>query len=128
MTDPRAHDELLREIETLKERLQAEEVENAMLRRLLFSRYARQPRLMRPLELPISDRAIVLFEVLPEHFDLEAVLATAEQFGMTEAEAAEHVRTFFQEGMLDDSADGKGYVKTGFRPYLQRPADAPEGG
>ena len=120
MPERPAADAPQREIDELKAQLKAEQVENAMLRRLLFSQYARQPRLMRPLDLPISDRAIVLFEVLPEQFDLEAVLATAERFGMTEAEAAEHVRTYFQEGMLEEY-DGKRYAKTGFRPYLPEP-------
>ena len=110
---------LQKKIEELEARLKEEHVENAMLRRILFSQYAKQPRVMRPLDLPISDRAIVLFEVLPQRFDLEDVLATAEQFGITEAEAAEHVRTYFQEGMLSEEDKGNGFIKTGHRPYYQ---------
>ncbi|MFQ5570760.1 MAG: hypothetical protein ACE5G0_13835 [Rhodothermales bacterium] len=110
--------DLLTEIEDLRARLKEEEVENAMLRRLLFSQYAKQPRLMKPLDLPISERAIVLFEVLPGTFDLEEVLATAEKLDLTESEAAEHVRTYLQEGMLLEEDEGKHFVKTGYRPYL----------
>jgi hypothetical protein len=105
-------------IKALEAQLEQEQHENATLRRLLFTQYARQPRLMRRLNLPISDRAVLLFEVLPETFDLEAVLATAEKLGLEESEAAEHVRTYFQEGMLEDREDGKHFVKTGYRPYL----------
>ncbi len=120
MTEIRDQAALLEEIAALKQHLEAEQVENAMLRRLLFSQYAKQPRLMRPLDLPISERAVVLFEVLPQAFDLEAVLATAEKLNLTETEAAEHVRTYFQEGMLAEGEDGKRFVKTGHRPYLDR--------
>lgn len=116
--DTQEHAALMKEIEDLKVQLEKERYENAMLRRLLFSQYAKQPRLMKPLDLPISDRAVVLFEVLPEVFDLEAVLTTAEKFAVTETEAAEHVRTYFQEGMLRDADDGKHFVKTGHRPYM----------
>ena len=110
---------LQQKISDLEARLKEEQVENAMLRRILFSQYAKQPRVMRPLDLPISDRAIVLFEVLPQRFDLEDVLATAEQFGITESEAAEHVRTYFKEGMVSEEEEGNGFVKTGHRPYYQ---------
>ena len=108
---------LMNEIEALKARLEKERYENAMLRRLLFSQYAKHPRPMKPLDLPISDRAVVLFEVLPETFDLEQALATAEKLDLTESEAAEHIRTYFQEGMLADSEEDKHFVKTGHRPY-----------
>lgn len=118
MIDTRARMELMNEIEALKAQLEKERYENATLRRLLFIQYARQPRLMKPLDLPISDRAVVLFEVLPETFDLEAVLATAEKLDLTESEAAEHIRTYLQEGMLKDADDGKQFVKTGHRPYI----------
>ena len=111
----------MKELEDLKAQLEKERYENATLRRLLFSQYAKQPRLLKPLDLPISDRAVVLFEVLPERFDLEEVLTTAEKFDITETEAAEHLRTFFQEGMIHDAdnpEDGKHFVKTGHRPYI----------
>ena len=110
----------MKEIEDLKAQLEKERYENATLRRLLFAQYARQPRLMKikPMELPISDRAVVLFEILPATFDLEEVLTTAEKLDLTESEAAEHVRTYFQEGMLKDADDGKHFVKTGHRPYI----------
>jgi len=109
---------LLQEMESLKAQLEKEQYENAMLRRLLFSQYAKQPRLMKPLDLPISDRAVILFEVLPGAFDLEEVLATAEKLDLTESEAAEHVRTYLQEGMVEESAESKQFIKTGFRPYM----------
>lgn len=112
-------DDLLEQIETLKEQLEAEQHENAMLRRILFSQYARQPRPMQPLDLPLSQRAVLLFEVMPDAFDLESLIVTAEKLGLTESEAAEHVRTYFQEGMLSDDESGQGFVKTGHRPYLQ---------
>ena len=118
MIDTRASTELMKEIEELKAQLEKERYENATLRRLLFTQYARQPRLMKPMDLPISDRAVVLFEVLPDVFDLEEVLTTAEKLDLTESEAAEHVRTYFQEGMLKDDNDGKHFVKTGHRPYI----------
>ena len=111
--------DLLEEIDDLKARLREEEIENAMLRRLLFSQYAKHPRPMNRLDLPISERAIVLFEVLPSTFNVEVVLATAEQLNLTETEAAEHVRTYLQEGMLDEENHGKRFTKTGFRPYLK---------
>ena len=118
MMDTRERAAVMKELEDLKAQLEKERYENATLRRLLFSQYAKQPRVMRPLDLPISDRAVVLFEVLPEVFDLEAVLTTAEKFDITESEAAEHVRTYFQEGMLKDADDAKHFVKTGHRPYI----------
>lgn len=111
-------DDLLEQIQTLEEQLEAERHENATLRRILFSQYARQPRPMQPLDLPLSQRAVLLFEVMPETFDLEAVIVTAEKLGLTESEAAEHVRTYFQEGMLTDDEASQGFVKTGHRPYL----------
>lgn len=116
--DTREREQLLTEIEDLKVQLEKERFENALLRRVLFSQYAKQPRLMKPLDLPISDRAIVLFEVLPQAFDLEEVVATAEKLDLTESEAAEHVRTYFAEGMLEESDNGKQFVKTGHRPYI----------
>ncbi len=109
---------LRKEIEALKALLEKEQFENAMLRRLLFSQYAKHPRPMKPLDLPISQRAIVLFEVLPDAFELEEVLATAEKLNLTESEAGEHIRTYFQEGMLKDSEENKHFIKTGHRPYI----------
>ena len=107
-----------KEIEALKALLEKEQYENAMLRRLLFSQYAKHPRPMNPLDLPISQRAIVLFEVLPDAFELEEALATAEKLNLTESEAAEHIRTYFQEGMLEDSEENEHFIKTGQRPYI----------
>ncbi len=109
---------LMKEIEALKALLEKEQYENAMLRRLLFSQYAKHPRPMTPLDLPISQRAIVLFEVLPDAFELEEALATAEKLNLTESEAGEHIRTYFQEGMLEDSEENKHFIKTGHRPYI----------
>jgi hypothetical protein len=118
MMDTQEQTALIKEIETLKAHLEKERYENAMLRRLLFTQYAKHPRPMNPLNLPISERAIVLFEVLPQTFDLEEVLATAEKLDVTESEAAEHIRTYFQEGMLADSEEDRRFVKTGHRPYI----------
>jgi len=109
---------LRKEIEALKALLEKEQYENAMLRRLLFSQYAKHPRPLTPLDLPISQRAVVLFEVLPDAFDLEEALATAEKLNLTESEAGEHIRTYFQEGMLEDSEENKHFIKTGHRPYI----------
>lgn len=116
----REREHLLKEIEDLKAQLEKERFENAMLRRVLFSQYAKQPRVMKPMDLPISDRAIVLFEVLPKAFDLEEVLATAEKLDLTESEAAEHVRTYFKEGMLEEFDGDKQFIKTGHRPYIKK--------
>ncbi len=118
MKDTQEQTALMEEIEALTARLEKEQYENAMLRRLLFSQYAKHPRPMKPMDLPISERAIVLFEVLPDAFELEEVLATAQKLDLTESEAAEHVRTYFQEGMLVDSEENKHFVKTGHRPYI----------
>lgn len=106
-------------IEDLKRRLQEEHEENAMLRRILFGRYARQPRVLRPLELPLPERAIILFEILAETFTLEEAVAMGERLGVDEGETAEHVRSYFEEGMLDEHDESNVFVKTGYRPYLQ---------
>ena len=47
--DTREHEAVMKELEDLKVQLEKERYENATLRRLLFSQYAKQPRLMKPL-------------------------------------------------------------------------------
>lgn len=106
------------QIDQLKRELEAERHENASLRRLLFAQYAKEPRVLQPMTLPISERAVVLFEVLPERFTLNETLVTADRLGLTEVEAGEHIRTFFEEGMLAEDDTHGWFRKTGYRPYL----------
>lgn len=116
--DSQDRQKLLETIENLNSALESERFENAMLRRILFTQYEKQPRPMNRLQWPLPERAIILFEVLPDSFGLEDVLAMGERLGMAESEAAEHVRSFFQEGMLSESEEGGTFTKSGFRPYL----------
>jgi hypothetical protein len=71
------------------------------------------------MQLPISERAVLLFEVLSDRFTLNETLVTADRLGLSEVEAGEHIRTYFEEGMLAEDDTHGWFRKTGYRPYLK---------
>lgn len=115
-----SREELARQNERLREELEQQREENALLAGLLAQRFeemAEEDGEVRP-SFPISDGAIDLFEALPEAFTLDEALDTAERIGQHSDESAGHLRTYLDEEMVvQDAAQGR-FIKTGRKPYF----------
>jgi predicted nuclease with TOPRIM domain len=114
----RDREDLMREIQELRQQLNAEREENVFLRGLLSERYKEQPGTAEKLEFPIPEQAIDLFEELPDTFTLDDAFAAAERQGLSVDDVAANVRVYLDEEMVVQEGGGQRFVKTGRKPYF----------
>lgn len=113
-----SREELAQQNKRLREELEQQREENALLAGLLAQRFeemSEEDGEVRP-SFPISDGAIDLFEALPETFTLDEALDTAERIGQHSDESARHLRTYLDEEMVVQ--EGGQFAKTGRKPYF----------